>query len=173
MAGRTSLRNSLVPYLRLRELLDALPTAVYTTDANGKVTFFNQACIDLAGRTPTIGTDEWCVTWRLYWPDGTALAHDACAMAVALKEQRPIHGAEAVAERNNDAQAKVLITADGGYRRGNIVQLKQNADESLDGSPSIEKMVVVRRTGHAEERRYYSHHDSRGRRWTLCGETDH
>lgn len=93
---------------RLRELLDALPTAVYTTDADGKVTFFNQACIDLAGRTPAIGTDEWCVTWRLYGPDGTALPHDACPMAVALKEQRAIHGAEAVAERPDGTRVPFL-----------------------------------------------------------------
>ena len=93
---------------RLRELLDALPTAVYTTDANGKVAFFNQACVDLAGRTPAIGTDEWCVTWRLYWPDGTPLPHDACPMAVALKEQRPIHGAEAVAERPDGTRVPFL-----------------------------------------------------------------
>ena len=60
--------------------------------------------------------------------------------------------AESIRDRINDSQSKIIITADGGYRRGNIVQLKQNADESLDGSPSIEKMVVVRRTGHADDK---------------------
>ena len=84
---------------RLRQLLEALPAAIYTTDADGRIDFYNQAAVDLSGRRPAIGSDEWCVTWRLYWPDGTPLPHDECPMAVALKENRPIRGAEAVAER--------------------------------------------------------------------------
>jgi PAS domain S-box-containing protein len=83
---------------RMRDLLEALPAAVYTTDASGKVTFFNKAAVEMAGRTPRIG-DEWCVTWRLFNPDGTPLPHDQCPMAVALKENRLVRGAEAVAER--------------------------------------------------------------------------
>lgn len=84
---------------RLSDLLDALPTAVYTTDADGKLSYFNQACVDLAGREPVIGSDEWCVTWRLYWPDATPMRHDECPMATALRENRAINGAEAMAER--------------------------------------------------------------------------
>ena len=53
----------------------------------------------LAGRTPTLGSDEWCVTWKLYWPDGAPLPHDQCPTAVALKEGRPIRNVEAIAER--------------------------------------------------------------------------
>ena len=82
----------------MRELLEALPAAVYTTDADGRITFFNKAAVEMAGRTPRPG-DEWCVTWRLYNPDGTPLPHDQCPMAVALKENRPVRGIEAVAER--------------------------------------------------------------------------
>lgn len=84
---------------RLQELLAAIPAAIYTTDASGKITYYNQAAVELAGRTPTIGSDEWCVTWKLYNPDGTPLPHDECPMAVALKENRPIRNAEAIAER--------------------------------------------------------------------------
>jgi len=84
---------------RLQELLAAIPAAIYTTDAAGKITYFNQAAVELAGRTPTLGSDEWCVSWKLYNPDGTPLPHDECPMAVALKEGRPIRNAEAVAER--------------------------------------------------------------------------
>ncbi|WP_035701156.1 PAS domain-containing sensor histidine kinase [Bradyrhizobium genomosp. I (2014)] len=82
----------------MRDLLESLPAAVYTTDANGRITFFNKACIDMAGRTPQLG-DEWCVTWRLYTPDGVPLPHDQCPMAIALKEDRSVRGVEAVAER--------------------------------------------------------------------------
>jgi PAS domain S-box-containing protein len=84
---------------RLQELLTAIPAAIYTTDADGRITYFNQAAVELAGRTPTLGSDEWCVTWKLYRPDGTPLPHEECPMAVALKEGRAIRNAEAVAER--------------------------------------------------------------------------
>jgi len=54
--------------------------------------------------------------------------------------------AEALRDRINDAEAKVLVTADGGWRRASAVPLKANADDALDGTPSIEHVVVVRRT---------------------------
>jgi PAS domain S-box-containing protein len=84
---------------KLHDLLEAIPAAIYTTDARGKVTYYNQAAVEFAGRAPTIGSDEWCVSWKLYRPDGTPLPHDQCPMAIALKEGRPIRNAEAVAER--------------------------------------------------------------------------
>jgi acetyl-CoA synthetase len=55
--------------------------------------------------------------------------------------------AESLRDRINDAEAKVLVTADGGYRRGGLVPLKQNADEALTATPSILKAVVLKRTG--------------------------
>jgi acetyl-CoA synthetase len=56
--------------------------------------------------------------------------------------------AGALADRINDCQAKLLIAADGSYRRGAIVPLKQNCDEALENTPTIENVIVVRRTGH-------------------------
>jgi acetyl-CoA synthetase len=55
--------------------------------------------------------------------------------------------AESLSGRINDCGAKVLITADGGYRRGKAVPLKGNADEALADSPTIESTIVVRRIG--------------------------
>lgn len=54
---------------------------------------------------------------------------------------------DAVADRNNDAQAKLIVTADGGWRRGKEVPLKVAVDQSLEKSPSVQRVVVVRRTG--------------------------
>lgn len=54
---------------------------------------------------------------------------------------------EAIADRNNDAQARLVITADGGYRRGSVVPLKTNVDAALLKSPTVEKVLVLRRTG--------------------------
>ncbi len=53
--------------------------------------------------------------------------------------------AESLRDRINDAQATVLITADGGWRRGQVVPLKQMADEALTGTPSIASVVIVQR----------------------------
>lgn len=70
--------------------------------------------------------------------------------------------ADAVADRNNDAQAKIIVTADGGWRRGKEVPLKSAVDESLTKSHTVQKVVVVRRTGqqvHMQTDRDYWWHD--------------
>jgi PAS domain S-box-containing protein len=69
------------------------------TDADGRITYYNQAAVALSGRAPELGSERWCVSWRLYNPDGSPLPQDECPMAVALKEGRPIRNAEAVIER--------------------------------------------------------------------------
>jgi acetyl-CoA synthetase len=55
--------------------------------------------------------------------------------------------AEAIADRNNDASAKLQITTDGGWRRGKQLPLKESVDQALEKSPSVQKCVVLRRTG--------------------------
>ena len=95
-AARTTLRER---ERRFRDLLDALPAAVYTTDAAGRITYYNDAAVELWGHRPTLGSSEWCGSWKLFWPDGTPLPHDECPMAIALKEDRPVRGMEAIAER--------------------------------------------------------------------------
>lgn len=84
---------------RFHQILDALPVAVYTTDARGVITDCNRASAELAGREPKIGQDEWCVTFRLFTVDGQELPHDQCPMAITLKENRPIRNVEAIAQR--------------------------------------------------------------------------
>ena len=80
-------------------MIDALPAAIYTTDVEGRLTHFNPAAVDFSGRVPELGTDQWCVSWKLFRPEGTPLRHDECPMAVALKEGRIVDGAETIAER--------------------------------------------------------------------------
>ncbi|MXQ11488.1 PAS domain-containing sensor histidine kinase [Microvirga makkahensis] len=93
---------------QVRELLEALPAAIYTTDAEGRITYYNQAAVDFSGRRPILGSDEWCVTWRLFTPDGTPLPHDQCPMAVALKEGRVVRGEEAIAERPDGSRVPFI-----------------------------------------------------------------
>jgi PAS domain S-box-containing protein len=82
-----------------RRMMDALPVAIYATDPEGHVTYFNPAAAKLSGRTPELGTDKWCVTWKLFLPDGSPLPHDQCPMAVALKGGDVPSGIECIAER--------------------------------------------------------------------------
>jgi len=104
-----------------RTILDTMPAAVYTTDAQGRITYFNEAAVELAGRRPTIGTDEWCVTWRLFNIDGTPLPHDECPMAIALKEQRALRGMEAFAERPDGTRVRFQPYPTPLYdRKGNV-----------------------------------------------------
>jgi PAS domain-containing protein len=83
----------------LLRMLNELPAAIYITDAEGVITHYNKACIAFAGRTPRVGQDSWCVTWKLYTEEGEYLPHDHCPMAAAIRDRRPIRGARAVAER--------------------------------------------------------------------------
>ena len=84
---------------RFREMIDALPAAVFTTDAQGGITHFNPACIKLSGRLPKPGTDYWCISWKLYNTDGAPIEHDKCPMAIAFKEGRSVRPTEMIVER--------------------------------------------------------------------------
>ena len=93
---------------RYRELVHELPAAVYTTDAEGRITLFNAAAAALWGRAPKIGEDQWCGSYRIYRPDGTFLPHDQCPMALALKNGVVINGAEIVVEGEDGARRNIL-----------------------------------------------------------------
>ena len=84
---------------RFREMFDLLPVAIYTTDAEGRLTYFNPAAVQFSGRVPELGTDQWCVSWKLFHSDGTPMRHDECPMALAIKEGRIVDDVEAIAER--------------------------------------------------------------------------
>ena len=81
------------------QLLDVLPAAIYVTDAEGRIIYFNDAAAALWGCRPKLHSDQWCGSWRLFQPDGEPMPHDQCPMAIALKERRSIRGDEAIAER--------------------------------------------------------------------------
>ncbi len=104
-----------------RLILDSLAVAIYTTDAEGHLSYFNEAAVDLWGRRPQLGSSQWCGSWRLFYPDGTPMDHGACPMAQAVKERRPITGAEAIAERPDGVRVPFipyptpLFDADGTF----------------------------------------------------------
>ncbi len=84
-------------------LLQALPAAIYTTDAKGCITFYNDAAVRFSGRRPALG-EHWRSAWNLFHLDGTPLAPGDCPIAIAIREARPVHGEEVLAERPDGSQ---------------------------------------------------------------------
>jgi PAS domain S-box-containing protein len=95
------------PYLNVA-LIESLGVPVYTTDAKGRITMFNEAAAEAWGRRPKIGKDVWCGSWRTWWPDGRECALDECPMAICLKENRAVRDMELVVERPDGSRRNVL-----------------------------------------------------------------
>ncbi len=91
-----------------RRVMEALPAAVYTTDADGKLLYFNKAAEVLWGRAPKIGEEYWSGAFKMVRPDGTSVPLDECPMAVALREQRAQIGPEAFVERPDGSRVPYL-----------------------------------------------------------------
>jgi two-component system, cell cycle sensor histidine kinase and response regulator CckA len=105
---KRSLEELRISEERFRNLVMALPAAVYTTDATGLITLFNEHAVELWGRRPELGKDRWCGSWKLLRSDGSPLPLDQCPMAVTLREGRGIRGEELIIERPDGSRAHVL-----------------------------------------------------------------
>ncbi|WP_343062270.1 PAS domain S-box protein [Hyphomicrobium methylovorum] len=90
-----------------RQILSGLPVAVFITDAAGKITFFNQAAVALAGREPAPGT-ACGDAFRLFDLDGVEFLSGQCPTVVALRERRPVTGADAIVERPDGSRARFV-----------------------------------------------------------------
>jgi PAS domain S-box-containing protein len=132
-----------------RDVVDSLPVAVYATDAEGRLTYFNAAAVRLSGRVPTLGTDQWCVTWRIFTPDGTLLPHDRCPMAVALRGGDVAQGMECMAERPDGTRfwfspyPSVLRDADGRIIGGInlLVDITARKNAEIEASENLRAIV--------------------------------
>jgi PAS domain S-box-containing protein len=93
---------------RFRELLDALPAAIYTTDAAGRLTYFNEHAVDLWGQRPELNSSGWHKSWRLFAIDGSPLPYEKSPMAIALQEDRAVRGIEAIGERPDGSKVPFL-----------------------------------------------------------------
>lgn len=90
-----------------RRLLNALGVAMYTTNALGEITYFNDAAAAFWGRRPVLG-ELWCGSLELLFPDERPMRHDECPMAITLREQRPVRGGEAIAVRPDGEKVRFL-----------------------------------------------------------------
>ena len=130
------------------ELLDRLPVAVYTTDAEGRITYFNEAAAEFWGHRPEVGTDKWCGSWKLYWPDGEVLPHDECPMAVTLRTGVEVRGARAVAERPDGTRISfrpyptLLRDSETGAITG-AMNLLMDLGPSLDAEATAARLAAI------------------------------
>jgi PAS domain S-box-containing protein len=91
---------------KFRDLLEKLPVAAYTCDAEGLITYFNQQAAQLWGRTPKLNDprDRYCGSFKLFSIEGAPIAHDKCWMALALQEDKEYNGQEIMIERPDGAR---------------------------------------------------------------------
>ncbi|MDB5734983.1 MAG: Signal transduction histidine kinase [Alphaproteobacteria bacterium] len=90
-----------------RIVLAALPVAIYTTDADGRITFYNEAIARLWGREPELGQERWCAATRLIGPDGEVIRPEDSPVAAALKTGKVVR-AEAILKRPDDSQVDII-----------------------------------------------------------------
>ena len=80
-------------------VIDELPVPVYSIDTEGRVTYWNRACIEFAGREPRVGQDRWTISEKLFGGTGEPLLGEDCPMAQAIKTGQPVRDVVAIAER--------------------------------------------------------------------------
>ena len=110
VTGEGSFQDPLFSNQNRQELLlESLAGAVYTCDSNGYITFYNKAAAELWGRSPVIGKDIWCGSWKIFEPDGiTRVPLDKCPMAIALKEGRSVRGVDIVVQRPDGIKRNIM-----------------------------------------------------------------
>jgi PAS domain S-box-containing protein len=125
--------------LQHRKLIECLQTPLYTTDAEGRITLYNEAAVNLWGREPEIGKDLWCGSYKIFKPNGSELPLDSCPMAVCLKEQRPVYGEEIL-----------VVRPDGSLR--NVAPFPQPLfDDSGKLTGAINMLVDITDMKHTEK----------------------
>ena len=94
--------------LHFRELIDALPVALYVTDIHGVITMYNRAAAEIWGREPVVGKESWCGSFRIYKPDGTPVPLDNCFMAECVKTGKVARYSEVIVERPDGTRRRIL-----------------------------------------------------------------
>ena len=90
------------------ELIEALPMPIYTTDAQGRLTMFNRAAVEFAGRVPRLGVDSWCLSHSLFRADGLPMRLEESSMAQSLRLGREVRHTEAVAVRPDGTKVNFI-----------------------------------------------------------------
>ncbi len=109
LEAEAKLRESREKY---RRLVNLIPAAIFSCDADGEITFFNKRAVELWGREPNMPTDRYCGSWRIYRPSGSLLPHNECPMAIAVTQAKPFRNEEIVIERPNGSRVIASVNID-------------------------------------------------------------
>jgi len=136
------------------QLLRALPVAVYMTDDEGFITFYNDAAVDLWGRAPVLGESRWSGALRLYYLDGRPMPHEESPMATAIRERRALCSERAVAERPDGSRVAFMafptpLLDSDGKMIGAINTLIDKSDQQRADETSMRMAAIVESTGDA------------------------
>src|SRR5688572_16208876 len=134
----------------LQLALEKLPTAAYTCDADGLITWFNDHVVRLWGRTPRLNdpADRWCGSFKLFSTSGRPVPHCDCWMGLTLKTDREIEGGEIVVERPDGtrvvALAHVTPLHDGSGKLTGAVNVLVDitARKRLEGLNLVERNIA-------------------------------
>lgn len=157
-SGKASGINNFVTH----QLLEKLPVSIYTVDANGGLSFYNQAAADLWGRNPVLGQEFWCGAWKVLQADGRTVTPENSPMAIAVKEQRTFLEEEMVIQRSDKSIREVMsfsspicnecnVTIGGVNMLVDISMLKKmektiqhQRHNFLESAQTIEKIIAER-----------------------------
>jgi PAS domain S-box-containing protein len=127
------------PALSLRDVLESLPAAVYVTDPEGRLVFYNRAMVELTGSKPELGTSTWPAHLALYLPDGTPLPYESMA--------RSPDGIEVLVQKPEGERTPVIAYAHPVRR----------ADGSVSGAVNLLVDISNRKEAEARSRALLGH----------------
>ncbi|BFU91728.1 MAG: hypothetical protein NTAFB01_29150 [Nitrospira sp.] len=129
--------------MRYRSLIERMPVAMYTVDRDGRITFYNEQAAELWGRRPNLGDSEsrFRESYKLLWPDGTALPHDKTLMTDAAQDGTALHGQEVILERSDGTRRHVIVHIDPLRNAGGHIVGAVNLFTDITARKQVEDAV--------------------------------
>ncbi len=137
----TALRES---EAKFRQLTGLMPMAIFSTDKNGLITFYNEKAVELWGRRPRLNDPtetRYCGSWKLYKTDGTPLPHDLCPMSSAIKGKKSFRNEEIIMEKPDGTRIYARVNIDPVYSADGEVTGAINVFEDVTEAKRINEGV--------------------------------
>jgi PAS domain S-box-containing protein len=146
---RMALSQAEITKKKIENVLSVMPTAVYTCDEEGRITFFNQRAADLWGREPKLNSEEdkYCGSVRMVAPDGSPIPPSACPMAFAVKTGQSFRSEEVTIERSDGSRIIVQVNIDPLYeldgRRCGAINAFQDVTHLKEAERASRRLAAI------------------------------
>ncbi len=146
---RVALSEAEVTKKKIENVLSVMPTAVYTCDEEGRITFFNQRAADLWGREPKLNSEEdkYCGSVRMLAPDGSPIPPSACPMASAVNTGQSFRGEEITIERSDGSRIIAQVNIDPLYeldgRRTGAINAFQDVTDLKQAERASRRLAAI------------------------------